>query len=88
LGARCARDGTGPQARCNDTIDAGLGNDTVMANDRELDSISCGSGVDVVFVDQADLHAEGTDFEDFVRLTSCETIYEPELPVEVVASAE
>jgi hypothetical protein len=88
LGAHCARDGTGPQASCNDTIDAGLGNDTVMANDGELDSISCGSGVDVVFVDQADLDAEGTDFEDFVRLTSCETINEPELPVEEVASAE
>lgn len=65
-----------------DTINAGGGDDTVMADDGQLDSISCGTGTDVVFVDQEDLDAEGTDFEDFVRLTSCETINEPEPSVE------
>jgi hypothetical protein len=62
--------------------DTDPGNDTILADDGELDSISCGLGVDVVFVDLEDLDAEGTDFEDFIRLTSCETINEPELPVE------
>jgi Ca2+-binding RTX toxin-like protein len=66
----------------SDTIDGGPGNDTILADDGELDSISCGLGEDVVFVDLEDLDAEGTDFEDFIRLTSCETINEPELPVE------
>jgi hypothetical protein len=49
-----------------------------MANDGQLDSISCGLGNDTVFVDQDDLDAENTNFEDFVRLMSCETINEPE----------
>ena len=62
----------------NDTINGGPGNDTVYADDGQLDSISCGLGkADVAFVDQADLDAEGTSMEDFVRLTSCEEIVEP-----------
>ena len=63
----------------NDIMNAGGGDDTIMANDGELDSISCGLGTDVVFVDQEDLDAENTNFEDFIRLTSCETINEPEI---------
>ena len=58
----------------------GGGNDTVIADDGQLDSISCGLGTDVVFVDQEDLDAENTNFQDFIRLTSCETINEPEAP--------
>ncbi|HEX6709218.1 MAG TPA: hypothetical protein VF068_02715 [Rubrobacter sp.] len=54
----------------NDTINAGPGDDTVMANDGQLDSISCGLGTDVDFVDQEDLDAENTNFQDFIRLTS------------------
>ena len=51
----------------------------VFADDGELDSISCGLGEeDVVFVDQADLDTEGTNIQNFVRLTSCETINEPD----------
>ena len=46
----------------------------------EGDSISCRLGTDVVFVDQIDLDAEQTNFEDFIRLTSCETIDEPDSP--------
>ena len=64
-----------------DTVNGGPGNDTVFAADGQLDSISCGLGSeDVAFVDAADMDAEGTDMQDFVRLTSCETINEP--PVE------
>src|SRR5215204_6044740 len=66
----------------DDTIDGGPGNDTSRADDREPDSVRCGLGEDVVFVAQEDLDAEGTNFEDFIRLTSCETINEPEQPVE------
>lgn len=62
----------------NDTIDGGPGNDTIDARDGELDSISCGTGTDEVTVDQEDLDAETSTIEDFVRLTSCETINEPE----------
>lgn len=63
----------------NDTIDGGPGNDVVFADDGRRDSISCGPGTkDVAFVDAADVDAEGTDLEDFIRLTSCETINEPE----------
>ena len=64
----------------NDNIGAGGGDDTIRADDGQLDSISCGLGTDVVFVDLEDLDAENTNFEDFIRLTSCETINEPEAP--------
>ena len=61
----------------------------VFAADGELDSINCGLGEgDVAFVDQADLDAEGTNMQDFIRLTSCEKINEPvieEPPVETPA---
>lgn len=74
----------------NGTINGGPGNDTVFAADGELDSISCGLGEDdVAFVDQADLDAEGTNMQDFIRLTSCETIHEPvieESPVETASA--
>ncbi len=74
----------------SDTINGGPGNDTVFAADGELDSISCGLGEDdVAFVDQADLDAEGTNMQDFIRLTSCETINEPvieESPVETASA--
>ena len=63
--------------RGSDTIDGGRGDGTIMADDGELDSISCGSGTDSVYVDRADVDAEGTDIEDLVRLTSCETVVEP-----------
>jgi len=76
-------DGTG-----SDTINGGP-DDTVFAADGELDSINCGlSEGDVAFVDQADLDAEGTNMQDFIRLTSCEKINEPvieEPPVETPA---
>ena len=61
----------------NEAINAGGGDDTVTADDGQLDSISCGLGTDVVFVDQEDMDVENTNFQDFVRLTSCETINEP-----------
>ncbi len=73
----------------DDTINGGPGDDTVFATDGQLDSISCGLGEgDVAFVDQADLDAEGTNMQDFIRLTSCETINEPvieEPPIETVS---
>ena len=74
----------------SDTINGGPGNDTVFADDGELDSISCGLGEgDVAFVDEADIDAEGTNMQDFIRLTSCETINEPntEQPPVETASA-
>lgn len=74
----------------NDTITGGPGNDTVFAADEELDSISCGLGEgDVAIVDQADLDAEGTNMQDFIHLTSCEEVDEPDLeepPVETISS--
>lgn len=74
----------------SDNLNGGPGNDTVFADDGQLDSINCGLGEeDVAFVDQADLDAEGTNMQDFINLTSCETINEPaieEPPIETASA--
>lgn len=73
-----------------DTLNGGTGNDTVFAADGQLDHINCGLGEeDVVFVDAADIDAEGTNMQEFIDLTSCETINEPvfeEPPLETASA--
>lgn len=56
-----------------DQIDGETGNDTIYAVDGVKDSISCGLGPrDKAIVNDADLNQ--ASIEDFVRLTSCETV--------------
>lgn len=57
-----------------DTIEGETGNDTIHVDgDGVRDSVSCGIGPkDTAFVDVADLSQQS--FEDFVRLTSCESV--------------
>lgn len=56
-----------------DQTDGETGKDTIEAADGERDSISCGLGSrDKAIVDNADLN--NASIEDFVRLTSCETV--------------
>ncbi len=55
-----------------DTIEGEAGADSVFAADGQRDSISCGIGNDRAVIDEADLNR--ANFEDFVRLTSCEEV--------------
>ena len=57
-----------------DYIDGGQGRDTIQAADGNLDSISCGLGIDTAFVDDKDINSPAVSVEDFVRLTSCENV--------------
>jgi Ca2+-binding RTX toxin-like protein len=54
-----------------DTLNAGPGNDYVfIAGDGQHDSVDCGQGDDTVVFDRAD--ATQDNFDDFIRLASCE----------------
>jgi Ca2+-binding RTX toxin-like protein len=54
-----------------DTLSAGPGNDHIfIAGDGQHDSVDCGQGHDTVIFDRVD--ATQDNFDDFIRLASCE----------------